>query len=63
MNYRVLGVEYLTVSDSLPNQAHLHEELRINQILALEGRRIASSLLGGKNCLLNFGVYMVKSNY
>ena len=27
MNYRVLGVEYLTVSDSLPNQAHLHEDL------------------------------------
>ena len=27
MNYQVLGVEYLTVSDSLPNQAHLREDL------------------------------------
>ena len=29
MHYQVLGVEYLTVSDSPPNQVHLHEDLEI----------------------------------
>ena len=54
MNYRVLGVEYLTVSDSLPNQAHLHEDLGTKVWLAQFPETPQALILEGTLCTLTY---------